>query len=183
MFQHDMKESVQGLVAIKDFEAPVVKEMLRFCYSGQVEKSARVGTPFADGSWEIPIDTPQERMWIGANSANETEGGQRLRNVRSGCHLPLPPAEGEALDVFKKNRGRFDIGVDELHKSLAKYPDLVLELILWKKRITSCHIIMVHNRIKWSILVEKQFVDYSTLYFSSSFFVKNMCKHLNWECI
>lgn len=35
MFSHDMKEAKEGRVVIEDAEAPVVRAMLRFMYSGE----------------------------------------------------------------------------------------------------------------------------------------------------
>ena len=37
MFQHDLKETKQGYVAITDLELDILEEMLKFIYTGKVE--------------------------------------------------------------------------------------------------------------------------------------------------
>jgi len=44
MFEHELTESLEKCVKMKDVEAKVFKEMLRFFYTGQVDNFMEIGT-------------------------------------------------------------------------------------------------------------------------------------------
>jgi len=43
MFEHELTESLEECVKMKDVEAKVLKEMLRFFYTGQVDNFMEIG--------------------------------------------------------------------------------------------------------------------------------------------